>query len=152
MSRPLAESPSSSLIFLGRSKETLFAGYLALSKVIFGDEQVKPKSICPFLLKTVIKPLLVAVKCFVLPFDFLSSEHPFYIMMNSYLLQRPALDLRDLPLFYSMFNSSTMQVKHMSSLTFLNDFLTKFAIRVIKFTDIRNEKLNLAALPCHVFR
>ena len=31
-------------------------------------------------------------------------------MMNSFLLQRPTLDLRDLPLFYNMFNSSTMQV------------------------------------------
>lgn len=39
----------------------------------------------------------------------LKPEHPFYIMMNSFLLQRPALDLRDLPLFYNMFNSSTMQ-------------------------------------------
>lgn len=100
-----------------------------------------------------MKTLFEAVKCFVLPFDFLSSEHPFYIMMNSYLLQRPALDLRDLPLFYSMFNSSTMQVKHMFCLTFLIDFFTKFVIHVIEFTDIHNKtKLNLAFLPCHVFR
>lgn len=43
-------------------------------------------------------------------FHLYCTEHPFYIMMNSFLLQRPALDLKDLPLFYNMFNSSTMQV------------------------------------------
>ena len=49
-------------------------------------------------------------------FKFLFPEHPFYLMMNSFLLQRPALDIRDLPLFYSMFNSSTMQVRSSQSL------------------------------------
>ena len=49
-------------------------------------------------------------------FKFLFPEHPFYLMMNSFLLQRPALDIRDLPLFYSMFNSSTMQVRGSLSL------------------------------------
>jgi len=39
----------------------------------------------------------------------LKPEHSFYIMMNSFLLQRPALNLRDLPLFFTMFNSSSMQ-------------------------------------------
>ncbi|KAM7446686.1 nucleolar pre-ribosomal-associated protein 1 [Porites harrisoni] len=49
--------------------------------------------------------------CFVarVTFILLRREHPFYLMMNNFLLQRPALDIRNLPLFYSMFNSSTMQ-------------------------------------------
>ena len=49
-------------------------------------------------------------------FNVLFPEHPFYLMMNSFLLQRPALDIRDLPLFYPMFNSSTMQVRSSQSL------------------------------------
>lgn len=63
--------------------------------------------------------IIVSVSlCFVASFlfkrsflNFLFPEHPFYLMMNNFLLQRPALDIRDLPLFYSMFNSSTMQVR-----------------------------------------
>ena len=63
--------------------------------------------------------IIVSVSlCFVASFlfkrsflNFLFPEHPFYLMMNKFLLQRPALDIRDLPLFYSMFNSSTMQVR-----------------------------------------
>ena len=68
--------------------------------------------------------IIVSVSlCFVASFlfkrsflNFLFPEHPFYLMMNNFLLQRPALDIRDLPLFYSMFNSSTMQVRGSLSL------------------------------------
>ena len=63
-------------------------------------------------------------------FKFLFPEHPFYLMMNSFLLQRPALDIRDLPLFYSMFNSSTMQVRGSLSLncTPLHEILGKVSL------------------------
>ena len=63
-------------------------------------------------------------------FNFLFPEHPFYLMMNNFLLQRPALDIRDLPLFYSMFNSSTMQVKGSLSLncTPLHEVLGKVSL------------------------
>lgn len=63
-------------------------------------------------------------------FEFLFPEHPFYLMMNSFLLQRPALDIRDLPLFYPMFNSSTMQVRGSLSLNFtpLHEILGKVSL------------------------
>ena len=85
--------------------------------------------------KTVI---IVSVSlCFVASFlfkrsflNFLFPEHPFYLMMNNFLLQRPALDIRDLPLFYSMFNSSAMQVRGILSLncTPLHEILGKVSL------------------------
>ena len=75
--------------------------------------------------------------CFVASFlfkrsflNFLFPEHPFYLMMNNFLLQRPALDIRDLPLFYSMFNSSAMQVRGILSLncTPLHEILGKVSL------------------------
>ena len=85
--------------------------------------------------KTVI---IVSVSlCFVASFlfkrsflNFLFPEHPFYLMMNNFLLQRPALDIRYLPLFYSMFNSSAMQVRGILSLncTPLHEILGKVSL------------------------
>ena len=82
--------------------------------------------------------IIVSVSlCFVASFlfkrsflNFLFPEHPFYLMMNNFLLQRPALDIRDLPLFYSMFNSSTMQVRGSLSLncTPLHEILGKVSL------------------------
>ena len=82
--------------------------------------------------------IIVSVSmCFVASFlfktsflNFLFPEHPFYLMMNNFLLQRPALDIRDLPLFYSMFNSSTMQVRGSLSLncTPLHEILDKVSL------------------------
>ncbi|XP_068755165.1 nucleolar pre-ribosomal-associated protein 1-like isoform X2 [Montipora capricornis] len=51
----------------------------------------------------------------------LKPEHPFYVTMNSFLLQRPSLQLRDLPLFYSMFNSGTME--HMTERSWMLQLL-----------------------------
>ena len=82
--------------------------------------------------------IIVSVSlCFVSSFlckrsflNFLFPEHPFYLMMNNFLLQRPALDIRDLPLFYPMFNSSTMQVRGNLSLNFtpLQEILGKVSL------------------------
>ena len=41
----------------------------------------------------------------------LFSDHPMYVLVNTYLLQRPVMDLKEVPLFYTMFNSSSMQVR-----------------------------------------
>ncbi|XP_065176786.1 nucleolar pre-ribosomal-associated protein 1-like [Sycon ciliatum] len=43
--------------------------------------------------------------------QFLHPEHWIYPMVNSFFLQRPILDVADLPLFYNLFNSTAMQYK-----------------------------------------
>ena len=86
--------------------------------------------------------IIVSVSlCFVASFlfkrsflNFLFPEHPFYLMMNNFLLQRPALDIRDLPLFYSMFNSSTMQVRGSLSLNCT-------PLHEISFASVRKRRL-----------
>ena len=81
--------------------------------------QKLPSTICLPGLVIIVSVSLCFVASFLFKrsfFNCLFPEHPFYVMMNSFLLQRPALDIRDLPLFYPMFNSSTMQVRSSQSL------------------------------------
>lgn len=41
----------------------------------------------------------------------LRPTHSAYTALNSFLLRRPAIDLRDVPLFYAMFGSGTTQYR-----------------------------------------
>lgn len=50
------------------------------------------------------------INIFLIFAPFVCSEDPFYTMMNKFLLQRPCMDISNVPLFSFMFNSASMQV------------------------------------------
>ncbi|XP_048577840.1 nucleolar pre-ribosomal-associated protein 1 isoform X2 [Nematostella vectensis] len=45
----------------------------------------------------------------------LRPDHSFYMLINSFLLSRPAIDPREIPMFYTLFNSSSMQHRNEQS-------------------------------------
>ena len=64
------------------------------------------------------------------------SDHFLYVLVNSYLLQRPALELREVPLFYTLFNSSSMQVRRSQNVHSPNLFEENCISEVVRIGSI----------------